>query len=85
MFLPFPKLITHRDALPCDSAANPCRSNVGPTASPAPNGFTDLLPANLAFVGPVRGGLGAPEGQQQLATELEAKTKFEGPSRAMCW
>lgn len=75
------KLITHRDALPCDPSI-PCRSNVGPTASPAPNGFTDVLPANLAFVGPVRGALGAPAGEQQLATELEATTKFE-PSHAM--
>lgn len=62
----FEKLATHRDG-PVTPLI-PCRSNVGATASPAPNGFTDMLPANLTFVGPVLGAVGAPAGEQLFAT-----------------
>lgn len=37
-----------------------CRTNAGRTPSPAPNGFTDLIPAGLTYVGPVVAVGGAP-------------------------
>ena len=39
-----------------------CSTNVGSGVSPAPNGFTDLLPAGLALLGSVSAVNGTPAG-----------------------